>query len=404
MTSSGNGPARRLKILLLYDRIYPESLGGVEHRNRELARALLARGHHVTLAGFCTDTASEHPDLEILSFGPPQETYNTAQRSSRAAARLAAACGRLDLEAYDLVECANIPYAHLPPLAARCRWSGKPLMVTWYEFWGRHWREYIGPVRWLPYAGFEWLCGQLGQRAVAVSGLTEKRLERCRKSGVVDLVPCGLDLGKVRGAARSGAVGDPPHGAPPLIYAGRLLAEKRVDLLLRAVERVTFSTEGPLLTVIGEGSQRQELRDLAETLGIAERVRFLGYLETNEDVWAAMQGARIAVQPSSREGFGLFPLEAMALGLPVVYCESSENAVMELVHHGTHGICSAAEPEALARALDDLLADPDECRRLGANGARHAESFDWQDVAARFERLAETMIRERSRVREDPRR
>lgn len=400
MTSAAGSAKGRLRILLLYDRIYPESLGGVEHRNRELAEALLARGHHVTLAGFCNDTSSEHPDLEVLSLGPPQETYNTAQRSSRAAARLAAACWQLDLGKYDLVECANIPYAHLPPLAARCRWSGKPLMVTWYEFWGRHWREYIGPGRWIPYAGFEWLCGQLGQRAVAVSGLTEKRLERCRKSGPVDLVPCGLDLGKVRDAARRDPAegspgGGPPGSGPPLIYAGRLLAEKRVDLLLRAVRHVSFETEGPLLTVIGDGSQRQELRDLAAELGIADRIDFLGYLETNEDVWAAMKGARIAVQPSSREGFGLFPLEAMALGKPVVYCESSENAVMELVHHGKHGICSAAEPEALARALDALLADPDECQRLGRNGVRHAESFDWQDVAAQFERLAETMIRER---------
>lgn len=376
-----------LRILLLYDRIYPESLGGVEHRNLELARALAERGHRLTLAGFCRD-AGDHPEVEILSLGPPSETYSTEQRSTRAALRYARACAKLDLGPYDLVECANIPYAHLPPLALRCRALGKPLMVTWYEYWGRYWKHYLGPWKWRPYAVAEWICGQLGRRAVAVSGLTERRLERCRRTGPVDLVPCGLALDTVRASARRPA----SESVPPLIYAGRLLPEKRVDLLLRAVARMRHRREGPLLRIIGDGSQAAELRRLAAELGITDRIDFAGYLESNEEVWAQVSGAEIAVQPSSREGFGLFPLEAMALGLPVVYCESSENAVMELVEHGVHGLCTAAEPAALAGALDALLEDEEERRRLGRNAARHAEHYDWQQIADRFEALARTMI------------
>ena len=93
----------------------------------------------------------------------------------------------------------------------------------------------------------------------------------------------------------------------------------------------------------------------------------------------------MAVQPSEREGFGLFPLEAMAAGLPVVYCESPESAVPELVRDGVEGICTAPEPKALAAALERLLADGEEWRRLHENAVKRASGYDWDEVARRIE-------------------
>ena len=78
----------------------------------------------------------------------------------------------------------------------------------------------------------------------------------------------------------------------------------------------------------------------------------------------------------------MFPLEAMAAGLPVVYCESSESALSELVEDGVHGTRTAPDPVSLAAALDRLLADEGERRRLADNARRHADEFDWSAVAA----------------------
>jgi glycosyltransferase involved in cell wall biosynthesis len=123
-------------------------------------------------------------------------------------------------------------------------------------------------------------------------------------------------------------------------------------------------------------------------------VAFPGYLPTNRDVWRRLGAARLAVQPSSREGFGLFPLEAMAAGLPVVYCESSESALGELVEPGVEGVCTPPDPEALAAALAALLADDAEVRRLADNARRRAERYDWPAVAAEMERVFLDLIRE----------
>lgn len=362
-----------LRILLLYDSIYPGSVGGVEHRNFELARALAARGHRVTLAGFADAPSEPAPGVEILPVGPPGRLYTASgKRRTGEAVRLARAVLRLDLGRFDVVETANIPYAHLPPLALRCRWAGKPLVVTWYEYWGRYWRRYLG-AKWPLYAAIERMTARLGTAAIASSRLTAERVSKVRGEEV-PVVPIGIPLETIRKAASEAGVG------APLVYAGRLLREKRIDLLLDAAARLGRS--GPLLAVCGDGPDRGRLEDLARQLGLEKRVVFHGHLPTSADVWRRIGESRIAVQPSSREGYGMFPLEAMAAGLPVVYCESSESALSELVEDGVQGVRTAPDPGSLAAVLDRLLTDEGERRRLAGNARSHAVGFDWGAVAA----------------------
>jgi glycosyltransferase involved in cell wall biosynthesis len=249
-------------------------------------------------------------------------------------------------------------------------------VVTWHEYWGPYWRQYQGP-KWPVYAAVERFTAHLGTAAIAVSRLTAGRLERVRGEAV-PVIPNGIPLAAIRRAA-SETSGD----GPPLVYAGRLLREKRIDLLLEAVARM----KGPRLAIYGDGPDRARLEELAGRLGLGGTVLFHGYLPTNLDVWRRLGESRIAVQPSSREGFGLFPLEAMAAGLPVIYCESSESALSELVLDGVHGLKTAADPEALAAGLRRLLADDAERGRMAEAARRHAEDFDWSAVAARMEEV-----------------
>jgi glycosyltransferase involved in cell wall biosynthesis len=373
-----------LKILIVYETVYPDFIGGVEHRNFELGAALARRGHDVTLAGFCKPLPGIPPRLVIRSLGELGALYNAAgKRSTRQALRFAVTVPRLDVRGFDVVETANMPYIHVFPLAVKCALAGKPLLVTWYEYWDHYWKGYVGPWKAPVYRAIEWLTGQIGTAVTATSRLTQERLAARRLRGRVELVPCGIRVAEVQRAA---GVASPRHGeGAPLIFAGRLLKEKRVDLLLRAVEILARTRPGMLLTVFGDGPSRETLERLAAGLGIGSRVEFRGHVEKSSDVWEALGRARIAVQPSEREGFGLFPLEAMAAGLPVVYCESPESAVPELVRHGVEGICTAPEPEALAAALARLLDDGAEWKRLSRNALARAAGYDWDEVARRIE-------------------
>jgi len=370
-----------LKVLIVYETVYPDFIGGVEHRNYELAAALCRRGHEVTLAGFCRPLPGIPPRLTVQSLGELGELYNAAgRRSTRKAIRFAFTVPRLDVRGFDVVETANMPYIHILPLALKCALTRRPLLVTWYEYWGDYWKGYVGRLKAPVYKAVEWLTGQLGTAVTATSRLTQERLARQRRRGGVELVPCGIDVAAVQRAAAAGH-----REGPPLIYAGRLLREKRIDLLLRAVARLAPRHTGVLLTVFGDGPYSDALVRLADELGISDRVDFRGHVETSREVWEHLGRARIAVQPSEREGFGLFPLEAMAAGLPVVYCESPESAVPELVRHGVEGLCCAPEPEALAAALEKLLTDDEEWNRLHHNALERSAGYDWDEIARRIE-------------------
>lgn len=375
-----------MHVLLLYDCVYPESLGGIEHRNHELARELAGRGHRVTLAGFCRSEAEPPTGVEVVSLGDRGRLYSSSgRRSTWQAVRYAALATGLDLAPYDVVETANIPYVHLPLLALRCRLAGKPLLVTWYEFWGSYWRSYLRSPLWPVYAGIERGVARLGTLRLASSELTADRLER-RGGRVAGVVACGLDVSRVRSLASRARPG------PPIVYAGRLHKEKRIDLLLEAVAEMVPRFEPPLLAIVGDGPDRDRLEWLAAELGLERHVEFTGKLPSNRDVWRRLGGAKVAVQPSEREGFGMFPLEAMAAGLPVVYCASPDSAVPGLVRHGKEGLEVAPEAPALAEALQRLLRSPEERKAFGAAARRRAAEFDWSHVTDRFESICQELL------------
>jgi glycosyltransferase involved in cell wall biosynthesis len=144
------------------------------------------------------------------------------------------------------------------------------------------------------------------------------------------------------------------EGPFPVVYAGRLAPEKCVDDLLRAVARVP----GVALTVVGDGPRRPALEALARTLGIDDRVSWLGYLPWGPELLAALRRNAVLCLPSATEGLGLVMVEAMSQGLPVV--GTRVGGIPELVEDGVNGLLvDVHRPDQLAGALLRLRADPD---------------------------------------------
>ena len=225
-----------MRILLLYDCL--DTLGGIENRNRQLASALVERGHQVTLGGLesaaspASATEIAVPEgVERLAIGSLRSRYDASgHRRATDAWRFARRAARIDLSRFDVVETASLPYAHLFPLARRARRAGVPLAVTWYEFWAGYWKGYVGRVKAPVFEFIERHATRQGDLVAASCELTRARLARYRPDA--SRVPCGIDLEAVRRAAHEPSTERP---AGPLAFAGRLLEAKRVDLLLEAV-------------------------------------------------------------------------------------------------------------------------------------------------------------------------
>jgi glycosyltransferase involved in cell wall biosynthesis len=167
---------------------------------------------------------------------------------------------------------------------------------------------------------------------------------------------------------------------PTIGTTARLEQQKGVDVLLRALPLLPDVTA----VVAGDGSERRQLRELARSLGVSERVVWLGWCDEPRRHLGALD---VFVLPSRSEGFPLAIVEAMLAGLPVV--ASDVGSVREAVLDGHTGVLVPPDDvEALARALRELLDDPAGRRELGRRGRELAlERFTATAMAREFERL-----------------
>lgn len=215
-------------------------------------------------------------------------------------------------------------------------------------------------------------------RVLATSRHSAKRLavDYGLDPELLRVVPEPIDLARWRKAlkAASGA----PAETPVILCVAHLYPRKDVATLLDAIGRLP----GASLRVVGTGPELARLRAQARRLKLVDRVQFLGHVSF-EQLAAEYRQANVFCLPSRQEGFGIVFLEAMAAGLPIIAARAA--AVPEIVADGECGIL--VEPgngPALATALERLLADSAERRRLGEAGRRLVERYDAPKVAAQF--------------------
>lgn len=367
-----------VRVGLVYDAVYPFTLGGVEHRNHELARRL-APAHPVRVYGFDYWAKEPHRRLagcEYVSVGAARPVHGPdgKRRTKDALAAMLGTLRALLVSRDDVWDVANIPYfpVFAAWLAARLR--GRRLVVTWHEFWGDHWAEYLGRRRGMLAKWVERLALACTDAAIAVSPLTRDRLRRAGfPANRLRYVPNGTDVAAIAAV--------PPHPGPgaEFVYAGRLTPHKRVDLAIRALAVVRRERPGATLWVIGDGPDRGRLEALAADLGLADAVRFWGFLPADADVFARIKACRVAVLPSAREGFGLAAVQAWACGRPVVVCDDPDNATAGLVTDPRLGRVVPAAAEAIAGAAAELLAADGDADWRAAHAREH---YDLDRMAA----------------------
>jgi glycosyltransferase involved in cell wall biosynthesis len=169
----------------------------------------------------------------------------------------------------------------------------------------------------------------------------------------------------------------PRNGQTRLVTVAHLVERKRHDVVLRAIARLDPERR-PEYLVIGDGPCRPRLESLADELGVADRVRFLGQLPNSEAV-AQAAACDLFVMPGVEEPFGVAYVEAMAAGLPAIGSRG-QGGPEDIAAAGPGMVLvEPDDPGALAAALERLTSDPAELHRLGA-AARDtvAANFTWE--------------------------
>jgi glycosyltransferase involved in cell wall biosynthesis len=367
-----------VRVCLVYDCLYPYTVGGAERWYRNLAERLAAGGHDVT---FVTRRQWERgadpdvPGVHVVAVSPRTELYAHGRR--RILPPVLFGLGVFahlvrHRERYDVVHTASFPYFSL--LGAAAARTGFRIVVDWHEVWTRdYWHEYAGRVG----GWFGWriqlACLRVPQQAFCFSRLHERRLRELGFRGELIRLE-----GQYAGPPASQA---PEPARPVVVFAGRHIPEKRVPALVPALAAARSEIPDLRGELYGDGPERKDVLRAIAAQRLDGAITAPGFVAADV-LERALASALCLALPSRREGYGLVVVEAAARGVPVVVVDGPDNAATELVEEGVNGaVAPTAAPRDLAAAI---------VRIYGAGAALRTSTLDW------FRRNADRLSLERS--------
>ena len=225
------------------------------------------------------------------------------------------------------------------------------------------------------------------KRIIAISNATRRFL--IEKVGVdanrIEVIPTGVDVSRFSPETEVDPEILPPDliGAKVILFVGRLVGYKGVDLLLRAFWKLAKKWPDARVCILGNGPEGAFLNHLSSKLGVADKVTWLSYVP-NFVLPQLYTISKVFVLPSLVEPLGIVLLEAMASGKPIV--ATDVGGIPDLVLNGVNGILVKRNSTAeLGNALDELIGDEELARRMGEEGRRLAEKrFAWRVISERI--------------------
>ncbi len=382
---------KKMKIAIVCDRVYPFFKGGVEKRYWDIAENLIKKGHEVH---FYT---GQWPGMEkevivngIVLHGvyTVKNFYVNGKKSIKESLIYTLKLFPYLLKAdFDLIDCDQFPLFSIIPSRIACTFKNKPLIVTWHEVWDKYWFKYIG---WKGFFGYiiEKIVAQLPTEIISVSEHTTQGLIQVLKvnKNKIKKIPSSIDthlISKIKSSDIKSSV----------IFVGRLLTHKNVDILIKAIKLVRNQIPAVKCVIAGDGPERIKLIELADKIGINESVEFLGSLEDHGDIIALIKSSKALVLPSTREGFGLVVIEAMACGTPVITINHKDNAARYLIEEEKNGFTCQLDEEEISNSIIRILKN-----NLGSNMKKScldlAQNYDWIKMLDETERVYQMSLKE----------
>jgi glycosyltransferase involved in cell wall biosynthesis len=348
-----------MRIAIVYDCLFPHTVGGAERWYRNLAERLDGDNDvtYLTRRQWGRDQGPG-TTFRVVAVSPGGDLYTRAgRRRIRPPLRFGIGVfwhllrhgGR-----YDVVHCAAFPYFSLlgAALALRLR-RGAHLVVDWHEVWSReYWISYLGPVGGRIGYLVQKICARLGERRFAFSRLHAGRLAAEGSAPVTRLTGEYADEAESLEKDADRLTGD---RLPLVVFAGRHIPEKRVALVPEAIARARQTLPSLRCSIFGDGPERDTVAKRVEELGLSDAVDLAGAV-SGDEVRRAIAQAACLLLPSSREGYGLVVVEALARATPAVVVDGPENAATELIEPGVNGfVAPAADPAVIANQVVEVI-------------------------------------------------
>jgi 1,2-diacylglycerol 3-alpha-glucosyltransferase len=378
-----------LRIGIFTDTYYP-TINGVSASTQYFAEELSRRGHEVFV--FCPrykGSANEPKGEGVGAFAvlrcPAFPTPTNAEHSFS----FPSLGFGVDLDSLGLdvvhIQAPFIMGMHGRKVARRL---GVPLTQTYHTFWEHYLHYFVVPTfisRPIMVAQNAWLCNESAVNFVP----SPQMIEGLRRYGVrsrLVVCPTGIDAGRMRSEVdavlRDSHLGFPP-GSRIVLFASRMCREKSADIALKAFALVAREIPESVLVMTGDGPIYGQIRRLAGSLGLGDRVRVLGYLPRPE-LYAHYAACEIFLFPSVSETQGLVVLEAQAFGKPVVGV--GEMGVKMIIGDDVGGLLAhERDPAEIAGLCLRLLRDGDIYAEKSRQAEENASKWRMSEYAALME-------------------
>lgn len=382
-----------MKIAFIYDAVYPWIKGGAEKRVYQIALRLAEKGHevHWYSVGWWADKkglAMEKDGIKFQGVCPPVDLYKKGNRSINEALYFTwKLIPFLLKESYDIIDCQEFPY--FPCFIAKIHSILKKstLLITWYEVWDDYWYEYIGNK------GFfgkyiEKLTTKLPKKLIPISPSIKEDLKIFNiPEEKMIVLPNGVDFQYTQEIKPNSQNFD-------VLYVGRLISHKNVDLLLKALSIVKNKLPNISCGIIGSGPELDNLKILSNNLELNKNVKFFGFIEQDEEVYSYMKSSKIFVLPSTREGFPNTILEANSCGLPAIIVDHRKNAGVGVVNNNINGFVVKLSEKEISNKILYLLQNEIELNILKEKSIEYAKNYDWNIIVSKIEKIYEDALNE----------
>lgn len=378
-----------MRVLMVSDVYFPR-VNGVSTSIETFRRTLAGQGVEVRLVVPRYGNEPEETGVVRVAGRPvpgdPEDRLVGWRAMHRAVEQAAADC--------DLVHIQTPFIAHYAGLKAARR-HGIPAVATYHTLFEEYLQHYA------PFLPKGWLKGQARafsrrqcnalDAVVVPSTAMGERLRGYGVTAPIRVLPTGIPLDRFRQGDR--AAFRQRHGIPPdrpvALFVGRVAHEKNISFLLEAVAEARLACPDVLLVVTGEGPAQEDLRRRAAELGLADAVRFVGYLDRARELPACYAAADVFVFASRTETQGLVLLEAMAAGLPVIAL--SAMGTSDILDPGRGCFSPPDDPVKFGTAIARFLGRRDAWADLGRDAAAYAAEWSDGAMAGRLAELYSTL-------------
>jgi len=375
------------RIAFVSDSIWQYNKGGKEKRLHEITRRLVKEGRQVDIYTMKwwdgpRDIVTKD-GVHLHGVTRKYNLYKGERRSISQALLFSLGCIRLLFRPFDVVDVDSMPFFPLfvvRPIASLRR---KKMYATWHEVWGKgYWTSYMGPAGRLG-AATEWLAMKLPHVIISNSDHTTRSLKEAGVTKRIVTVPLGADVDNILML--------PVHDMESdIIFAGRLLENKNVSLLIEAIAKVKRQKADIRCLIIGMGPERKKLERMVADGDLQNNITFLNFLEDHNELYSLMKASKMFVLPSVREGFSVVVVEANACGIPVITTTHPQNAAQDLIVEGENGYLAEPTPAALAAQIEKILSQKTVLQPQYTLESRF-KRYRWNEAAEDVER---TLIHE----------